>query len=172
MDLPHPRTDSHFFTPFQRLSTRQTPNISQSIYLLRSTEMHKTTFPSINVRLILILLCCFFFLTWRREKRAVNCLATQAKILGIIFNFFILFAPSIQLLFQHWMHVFSVQTIMLPFPSECKPLGLRLKQWCPNQSAPSILPSVDPLSPLYQRISAPFHSPASNPKTASYQPTR
>lgn len=39
----------------------------------------------------------------------------------------------------------------LPFPSQPKPLNLRLKQWLPKQLGSSILPSADPLSPHHQK---------------------
>lgn len=157
---------------FQRLSMKQTPNISQSIYLLRSTEMHKTTFPSINVRLILILLWCFFSLLGGGKKELSTAWQLKLKFWESSLISLLCLPPASSFCSSIECMCFPCKPSCLPFPSEYKPLGLRLKQWCRNQSAPSILPSVDPLSPLHQRISTPFHSPASNPKTASDHHTR
>lgn len=87
-------------------------------------------------------------------------LESQVKILGIIFNFFILSTCSTRFLFQDWLHVCSMEPSYLPCSSQFKHLGLRLTQWHPNQLTFSILPSADPFS-LHH------HSPASNPKMAS-----
>lgn len=130
--------------------------------LLMSGPRHIT-----DTNIILILLLLFLPCFW--GVGPLISLATQAKILGIIFNFFIRFTPSIQSFFRHWLHMFSMKPSCLPFPFQSQPLSLRLKQWRPNQLGSSILLSADPFSPHHQRRTRPRHSPASNLKMASYQ---
>lgn len=150
---------------FQMLSIRQALHGAQPVCtLLISGTEHIT---NIILILLLLFLSCFFF-SHEELGGALISLATQAKILGIIFDFFIRFTPSIPSFFRRWLHVFSMKPSCPPFPSQPKPLNLRLKQWLPKKLGSSVLPSADPLSPHHQRRNRPRHSPASNPNMASY----